>query len=83
VVRVLYSFDRYGANPVCAAAACAVLDVVKEEKIMERAHRLGKVVSKHLNNIFNTFNGCIEVRCVRAPRRWREGGGGRAGGGGR
>ena len=23
----------YGANPVCASAACAVLDVIEEEKI--------------------------------------------------
>jgi len=38
-----FVFSTYGANPVCAAAACAVLDVVQEEKIQERALHLGKV----------------------------------------
>lgn len=57
-----FVFSTYGANPVCAAAAGAVLDVVKEEQIQERAFVLGQVVSKHLNNISDTFEGCIEVR---------------------
>jgi len=55
-------FSTYGANPVCAAAACAVLDVLKEEKFQERAFKLGQVVSKHLHNIMDTFEDCIEVR---------------------
>ena len=55
-------FSTYGANPVCAAAACEVLDVLKEEDFQGRAARLGQVVEKHLTNIMDTFNGCIEVR---------------------
>lgn len=57
-----FVFSTYGANPVCAAAACAVLDVIKEEKIQERAHRLGKIVSKNLNYIQDTYEGCTEAR---------------------
>jgi len=57
-----FIFSTYGANPVCAAAACAVLDVVKEEKIQERAFRLGKVVSKLLHYVHDSFDGCLEVR---------------------
>eukprot|EP00591_Stephanopyxis_turris_P012851 CAMPEP_0195517046 /NCGR_PEP_ID=MMETSP0794_2-20130614/9530_1 /TAXON_ID=515487 /ORGANISM="Stephanopyxis turris, Strain CCMP 815" /LENGTH=452 /DNA_ID=CAMNT_0040645787 /DNA_START=74 /DNA_END=1432 /DNA_ORIENTATION=- len=57
-----FVFSTYGANPVCAAAACAVLDVLKEEKFQERAFKLGQVVSKHLHNIMDTFEDCIEVR---------------------
>ena len=47
---------------VCAAAAGAVLDVIEEENIQGRALELGKLVDKYLNNIFDTFNDCIEVR---------------------
>ena len=57
-----FIFSTYGANPVSAAAACAVLDVVKDEKIQERADKLGDVVSKHLNYVVDNFEGCIEVR---------------------
>jgi len=57
-----FVFSTYGANPVCAAAACAVLDVVQEEKIQERALHLGKLVSKNLHYIADTYKGCIEVR---------------------
>jgi alanine-glyoxylate transaminase/(R)-3-amino-2-methylpropionate-pyruvate transaminase len=57
-----YIFSTYGANPVSAAAACAVLDVVKDEKIQERAFALGKVVEKLLSFIKNSFEGIIDVR---------------------
>jgi 4-aminobutyrate aminotransferase-like enzyme len=59
----LLSNDRYcGANPVSAAAACAVLDVIKEEGIQDHAKNMGQVVSKHLNNVLNNYEACIEVR---------------------
>ncbi len=57
-----FVFSTYGANPVCAAAANAVLDVIEEEKIQERAMKLGKLLDKNLNYIKNNFDGCIEVR---------------------
>ena len=57
-----FVFSTYGANPVSAAAACAVLDVIKDEKIQEHAHYLGGVVQKHLNYVMNNFEHCIEVR---------------------
>ena len=57
-----FIFSTYGANPVCAAAACAVLDVIEEENIQNNALELGKVVSEYLYNIANTFEDCIEVR---------------------
>ena len=57
-----FIFSTYGANPVSAAAACAVLDVVQEEKIQEHADKMGDVISKHLKNIGDSFEGCIEVR---------------------
>ena len=54
-----FVFSTYGANPVCAAAAGAVLDVIEEENIQGRALELGKLVDKYLNNIFDNFNDCI------------------------
>jgi len=57
-----FIFSTYGANPVCSAAACAVLDAIKEDKIQENALYLGTVVKKHLNSVANEFQGCIEVR---------------------
>lgn len=57
-----FIFSTYGANPVSCAAACAVLDVVRDEKIQERAFYLGTIVSKHLHYVMNNFEGCIEVR---------------------
>jgi alanine-glyoxylate transaminase/(R)-3-amino-2-methylpropionate-pyruvate transaminase len=57
-----FIFSTYGANPTAAAAACAVLDVVRDEKIQERCAYLGDVVDKHLKHIEATFDGCIEVR---------------------
>jgi 4-aminobutyrate aminotransferase/(S)-3-amino-2-methylpropionate transaminase len=38
----------YGGNPVACAAAVAVLDVMKEEKLAERAARIGSVVEERM-----------------------------------
>jgi len=57
-----FVFSTYGANPVSAAAACAVLDVIRDEKIQERAGYLGDLVKKHLMFVMQTFDLCIEVR---------------------
>jgi alanine-glyoxylate transaminase/(R)-3-amino-2-methylpropionate-pyruvate transaminase len=57
-----FIFSTYGANPVSAAAACAVLDVVRDEKVQERTLHLGTIVSKHLHYVMDNFEGCIEVR---------------------
>ena len=34
-------FNTYGGNPVSCRAAIAVLDVIKQEKLQENAHRVG------------------------------------------
>ena len=57
-----FIFSTYGANPVSAAAACAVLDVVAEEGVQARAAQLGEVVSRRLHAIADAFEGCLEVR---------------------
>ncbi|CAB3257772.1 unnamed protein product [Arctia plantaginis] len=45
-------FNTYGGNPVSCAIANAVLDIIEEEKLMERAHRVGN----HL------LNRCEELK---------------------
>ena len=57
-----FVFSTYGANPVCAAAGCAVLDVLEEEGFQAHAHELGQLVDKNLNYVHDNYPGCIEVR---------------------
>jgi len=42
-------FNTYGGNPVSAAIGSAVLDVIKNDKIQENAHNMGKILFKGLN----------------------------------
>jgi 4-aminobutyrate aminotransferase/(S)-3-amino-2-methylpropionate transaminase len=39
----------YAGNPVACAAALAVLDVIADEKLLDRAHKLGQRAKEHLN----------------------------------
>ena len=41
----------YGGNPVACAAALAVLDVMEEEKIPEKAAKIGTHMQKRLNEM--------------------------------
>jgi 4-aminobutyrate aminotransferase/(S)-3-amino-2-methylpropionate transaminase len=41
----------YGGNPVCCAAALAVLDVYEEEKMLDRSEKLGKKLRKYFNEL--------------------------------
>jgi 4-aminobutyrate aminotransferase len=41
----------YGGNPLAIAAAHAVLDVIEEERLLERAERLGAKLRDHLRSL--------------------------------
>lgn len=43
--------STFGGNPVAAKVAMAALDVIKEEKLSERAEKLGQLLRKELNAI--------------------------------
>ncbi len=43
--------STFGGNPVAARVAMAALDVVREEKLAERADRLGKILRSELGSI--------------------------------
>ncbi|WP_274475556.1 ornithine--oxo-acid transaminase [Mangrovimonas aestuarii] len=48
--------STFGGNPVAAAVAMAALDVVKDEKLAERAESLGNMFRKELNKYIETSN---------------------------
>ncbi len=43
--------STFGGNPVAARVAVAALEVVKEEKLAERAEKLGKIFREEMRNI--------------------------------
>jgi 4-aminobutyrate aminotransferase/(S)-3-amino-2-methylpropionate transaminase len=53
----------YGGSPVACAAALAVLDVIKEENLVERSEQIGKLFNSHLSALKEQFPKLIsEVR---------------------
>lgn len=51
-----------GGNPVACAAAQAVLDVIFEEKLMDRAAKLGEYTIKRLKEMKENYNIMGDVR---------------------
>ncbi|MDA9411585.1 4-aminobutyrate--2-oxoglutarate transaminase [Bradyrhizobium sp. CCBAU 45384] len=56
----------YAGNPIACAAALAVLDVIVEEKLLDRANRLGALVRDELQHIARR-NDTIPIGFVRGP----------------
>lgn len=52
----------YGGNPVCCAAALAVLEIFEEENLLERAERLGVKVRARFDDFHKRFELVGEVR---------------------
>jgi 4-aminobutyrate aminotransferase/(S)-3-amino-2-methylpropionate transaminase len=52
----------YGGNPVAAAAALAVLDVIERDGLLERARRTGETVMRRLTEMQTRFPHIGEVR---------------------
>lgn len=52
----------YGANPLACEAALAVLDIFKEEKLLEKAVGLGETVRSRLNRFKDKFELVGDVR---------------------
>ena len=52
----------YAGNPLAVAAAHAVLDVIAEEKLCERAALLGEKLRAHLEGLRATVPGIADVR---------------------
>ena len=48
-------FNTYGANPMSSAAARAVIQVMKEDKIMENCNKQGKLFKKELTKLCEKY----------------------------
>ncbi len=56
------SISTYGGNPICMAAMCATLDVMKREDVPTRAHERGKQLREALDSLRDRFSWIGEVR---------------------
>jgi 4-aminobutyrate aminotransferase len=54
----------YGGNPVCCAAAIATVDVIKKQKLLQNAARLGKYLKKELGKLQAKYPLIKEVRGI-------------------
>ncbi len=52
----------YGGNPVCCAAALAVLEVYEEENLLARSEKLGKKARKYFNELMTRHEVIGDVR---------------------
>jgi 4-aminobutyrate aminotransferase len=52
----------YAGNPVAIAAALAVLDVIRDEQLVERANRLGGEIKSLLGRLQNDVRQIVDVR---------------------
>lgn len=52
----------YGGNPIGIAAGNAVLDVIEEEKLNERAEQLGNRLKRRLCSLMDTIPQIVDVR---------------------
>ncbi|HEX7389157.1 MAG TPA: 4-aminobutyrate--2-oxoglutarate transaminase [Acidiphilium sp.] len=56
----------YAGNPLACVAALAVLDVIAEEKLIERANAIGSRITARLNKIA-TRNDVVPIAAIRGP----------------
>ncbi|UWX60287.1 ornithine--oxo-acid transaminase [Chryseobacterium oranimense] len=54
--------STFGGNPIACAVAVAALDVVKDEKLSERAEELGQLFRSEIEKIIDKNNLIIKVR---------------------
>ncbi len=62
VIRPGNHGSTFGGNPVAAAVGIAALEVVKNERLAENAHRLGEIFREELNNFIPTCPIVTKVR---------------------
>jgi 4-aminobutyrate aminotransferase/(S)-3-amino-2-methylpropionate transaminase len=56
----------YSGSPVACAAALAVLDIIEQEKLMERANAIGKRIKAKLEKMARS-NDLLPIAAVRGP----------------
>ena len=58
----------YGANPVACAAAHAVLDIFEQENLLEKAEKLGNILTEKFVSWKDRFSSVGEIRGIGAMR---------------
>ena len=56
----------FAGSPLACAAGLAVLDVIREEQLLQRANHIGKFMTSRLSGLQVRFPGIGEVRGVGA-----------------
>ena len=54
--------STFGGNPVAAATAMAVIDVIEEEKILENVTKIGDLFREALQGLVDKYEKLLEVR---------------------
>jgi len=54
--------STFGGNPVAAAAALAVIDVIESEKLLDRAVEMGNLLKEALQGFVDKYDKLLEVR---------------------
>ena len=54
--------STFGGNPVAAAAALAVIDVITEEKLLENVEKIGTLFREALQGLVDKYDKLLEVR---------------------
>ena len=54
--------STHSGNPVCAAAACANIDAIIKEKLVENSARVGKILQDELDKIKNDYSDIVGAR---------------------
>lgn len=56
----------YAGNPIACAAALAVLEIFKEEHLLERSDTIGARIRKELHQLAKRFTAVLEIRGIGA-----------------
>lgn len=62
--KVFYGGLTYNSHPISLAAAIATINVMKEDRIVENAKKMGAVLRKHLNDLGENHPSIGEVRSI-------------------
>lgn len=62
--RVYYGGLTYNAHPISVAAAIATINVMKEDRIVENAQKMGTVLHRHLTDLGEQHPSVGEVRSI-------------------
>jgi taurine--2-oxoglutarate transaminase len=62
--QVFYGGLTYNSHPISLAAAIANINVMKEDKVVENAKKMGAVLRRHLNDLGEKHKSVGEVRSI-------------------